>query len=167
MSYSYTTTKTYSRTNSVYVASKIAADLRGLYKYYGKPSPTSIQEYCDEMTEMLIKGYVKSVEYGFKRGDERLLSLKYEVRFDGILSDNHSGRIYARANITGASFFSYMIYNNAWFNLSESERREFEAILPIKRTYGEEPTDGAGYWSNDRSYSSDGVGTQRRIFRPY
>lgn len=167
MSYSFTTTKTITRTSSVYVASKIAADLRRLYMYYGKPLPTSIQEYCDEMTEMFIKGYVESVEYGFKRGNERIISLKYEVRFDGILSDNHSGRIYAKANITGAIFFSYMIYNNAWSNLSGSERAEFRANLPVQRSGGEEPADGAGYWSNDRSYSSDGVGAQRQIFRPY
>lgn len=167
MSYSLTTTKTITRTNSVYVASKIAADLRRFYSYYGKPSPTSIQKYCDEMTEMLIKGYVKSVEYGFMRENKRIVSLKYEVRFNGFLSDNHTGRIYAKADITGASFFSFMICSDAWFNLSRSERVAFEANLPIQRPDGDEPTDGAGYWSNDLSYSSDGVGAQRHIFRPY
>ncbi len=167
MSYSYTTSKTFTRTSAQYIASKIAADLRGLYKYYGKPSPTSIQEYCDEMTQMLFYGYVESVEYGFKRGNERVLSLKYRVRPDGILEDNRPGKIPPRSDIAEARFFSFLIYNNAWSNLSESERRKFKANLPFQRPYGEEPSNGAGYWSNDRFYSSDGVGTQRRIFRPY
>ena len=37
MSYSYTTTETFTRTHARYIASKIAADLRKLQLYYDRP----------------------------------------------------------------------------------------------------------------------------------
>jgi hypothetical protein len=77
MTYSYTTTlaETFTRTIARYVASKVVADLRRMHSYYGQPSLGLIEDYYEELTELLAGDYVQSVEYGFKRGDRRVVSL--------------------------------------------------------------------------------------------
>ena len=165
--YSATTTRTFTRTSARYIASKVVADLRRMLYYYGQPSEEWIDKYYEELTEMLAHGYVASVEYGFKQNGNRIVALHYTVRIDGTLSDSRAGGVYARANISSAHWFSYMTYADKWWALSSEERRRFQAQLPVQRTPGDEPGDGYGYWADDRSYFADGVGTQRRTFRPY
>ena len=167
MTNTYTTSATYSSTNVDYVASKVVSDLRGLNDYYGQPSESSMWDFYEELVELLAGGYVASVEYGFKRNGHRVVSLCYEARMDGSLTDGRSGGVYARADISGASWFSILVYSKKWDSLPASAQEEIEARLPIKRSYGQAPGDGNGYWSMDRTYSSQGIGVQRRTFRPY
>ena len=166
MANTFTTTNTFTRTNAEYLASKVVADLRGMRAYYDWPSESLIGDYYAELAELLAGSYVASVEYGFQRNGERVVTLYYDVRTDGSLTDGKSGGVYARADISGASWFSFLVYSGKWDSLSPSAQQEIEARLPIKRNYGEAPGDGSGYWITDRSYSSEGVGTQRRTFRP-
>jgi hypothetical protein len=135
--------------------------------YYGKPSEEWIDNYYEELTEMLAHEYVASVEYGFKRNGNRIVSLHYTVSACGTLEDSRAGGVYARADVSGATWSSYMIYSDKWLDLTAEQRRKFKARLPIQRTAGEEPGDEYGYWVTDRSYSYDGIGVQRHTFRPY
>ena len=167
MTNTYTTSATFTKTNVEYVASKVVADLRGLRAYYSQPSESAIWDFYEELVGLLAGGYVASVEYGFKRSGQRIVSLYYEARTDGSLSDGKSGGVYARADISGASWFAFLVYSRKWDLLSHSAQQEIEARLPIKRSYGQAPGDGNGYWTTDRSYTSQGVGVQRRTFRPY
>ena len=169
MTYSHTTTltETFTRTIARYVASKVVADLRRMHSYYGKPSPERIEDYYEELTELLAGDYVQSVEYGFKCEDRRVVSLFYEVRSDGTLTDGRAGGVYARANISGATWFSFLIHSPKWWTLTEEQRRQIEKRLPFPRGSGASPQDGDGYWVTDRPYSWEGIGTQRRTFRPY
>lgn len=166
-SYSYTLTKTFTRTSARYIASKVVADLRLMQLYYGWPSDANIIDYFSELIEFLAYRYVTQVEYGFQHNGNRVVSLEYTVRSDGTLSDNRAGRVYARADISGADWFSFLTYSNKWWYLTPDQKSSFVSRLPIKRTTGNGPGDGEGYWIIDRLYSSDGVGTQRRTFRPY
>ena len=167
MTRSFTKISTFTRTNAKYIASKIAADLQGMKDYYGKPNESWISDYDEELTELLVGGYLESVEYGFMQNGQRVVTLYYEVQSDGSLSDEKSGGVYARTNISGAKWFSFLIYNLNWTSLSDTDRQKIKARIPIKRTTGQEPQDGNGHWVTDREYSSQGVGTQRRTFRPY
>jgi hypothetical protein len=169
MSYSYTrtSTETFTRTIARYIASKVATDLHRMYSYYGQPSLERIDDYLEELTELLVGDYVQSVEYGFKRDNNRVVSLYYEVRSDGTLTDSRAGGVYARADITGATWFSFLTFTSKWFALVEGQRDQVEKRLPFRRSDGEAPQQGDGYWVTDRAYTLDGVGTQRRIFRPY
>ena len=167
MTNTYTTSATYTKTNVEYVASKVIADLRGLGAYYGQPSDSKIWEFYEELVELLAGGYVANVEYGFKRNGQRVVSLYYEARMDGSLTDGRSGGVFARADISGASWFSFLAYSRKWDSLSPAAQQQIEDRITIKRTYGQAPGDGSGYWSTDRTYSSQGLGVQRRIFRPY
>ncbi len=167
MSYTFTTTSTFTRTSARYIASKVMTDLRRMNSYYGWPSEAEIEDYYGELVELLALGYVESIEYGFRRDGRRVVTLFYPFRVDGSLADDRAGGVYARADITGASWFSFLTYNDKWFHLSEGERARIQARLPIRRTTTQPPQDGSGYWITDRAYSADGVGAQRQTFRQY
>ncbi len=167
MTNTYTTSTAFTKTNADYLASKVVADLRGMRAYYDKPSETRIWEFYEELAELLAGGYVASVEYGFRRDGRRIVSLYYEARTDGSLTDGKSGGVYARADISGAQWFSFLTYSWKWSLLSSSAQQEIEGRITIQRSYGQAPGDGNGYWSIDRSYASQGTGVQRRTFRPY
>ena len=167
MTNTYTTSTTFTKTNVEYVASKVVADLRGLKAYYDQPSESRIWDFYEELVGLLVGGYVASAEYGFQRSGQRIVSLYYEARMDGSLTDGKSGGVYARADISQATWFSFLVYSRKWDSLSPTAQQDIEARLPIKRSYGQAPVDGNGYWSTDRSYSSQGVGVQRLTFRPY
>lgn len=167
MTYTFTTTSTFTRTSARYIASKVVSDLRRMSFYYGRPTEQEIENYYGELVELLAGGYLKSVEYGFRRDGQRVVSVYYEALADGSLSDDRAGGLYARADITGASWFSFLTNSSKFFALPEREQARIEASLPVRRTPGQAPADGNGYWVTDRSYAADGVGTQRRTFRPY
>ena len=166
MTYSLTTSSTFTRTGAKYIASKVVADLQALKDYYGNPSESRIRDYEKELTELLVGGYVASVEYGFMRENQRIVALRYEVRSDGSLSDKKSGGVYARANISNSKWFSFLIHSNKWDSLSAAAKQQINLQIHIKRVSGNGPQDGNGHWVTDRSYSSQGVGAQRQVFRP-
>ena len=63
MSTTYTTSSTFTRTNARYLASKVAADLRQMRLFYGRPSDGEIDDYNTELIELLVGGYLDSVDY--------------------------------------------------------------------------------------------------------
>ncbi len=166
MTYSFTTSTTFTRTNAEYIASKVMADLRGMKDYYGQPNESSIRAYYEEMVELLVEGCMKSMEYGFRRNGRRVVTLYYEVHLDGLFPDVKSGGVYPRADISGAEWFSFLTYSHKWYLLTESAQQRIKARLPFKRTSGPNVQNGNGYWVDDKSYSSKDVGVKRRTFRP-
>ena len=167
MSYTTTNTRTNTRTWAKYLASKVAADLKRCQRYYGRPTDGEIHAYVQELTEFLVAGYLSSIEYGLKKEGKRVVALRYTVDIIGNLSDDRSGGVYAHADITGASWFSFATYSSAYDDLTWSEKADFKKKLPFDRAAGTEPSDGNGYWTTDRSYSRDGSGVTRNTFRPY
>jgi len=163
---STTTTSTFTRTNARYLASKIAADLRQLRSFYGRPSEQQIENLLEELVEMLAGGYVATYEAGFRKTDKRVVSVRYTVSSSGVASDEGAGGVYARADVTGASWFTFMTYADAWWCLSDAERTTVKNSVPVDRSPGAEPTDGDGYWEGGRSYASGGTSASRRGFRP-
>lgn len=163
----YTTSSTFTITHARHIASKIAADLDLCAQYYGKPAQSQIAEYAEELAIMLRGGYVSSYEFGFKRDEKRVVCWQYNVRSDGTVdADDSAGKLFAYADTEGASYYNYMSYSTKWWELSDAERARIKSGLPVQRTNGYLPTDGSGYWIGDKQYSSNGVGTARRTFRP-
>jgi len=163
---SFTTTTTFTRTNARYLASKIAADLRQLRAFYFRPSEQQIEDLYEELTEMLAGGYVATFEAGFRKGDKRIVTARYTIAVGGSSDDERSGGIYARADVSGASWFTFMTYSDAWSQLTDLQRQKIRDSVPIDRTPGCEPNDGDGYWEAGRSYHSGGTSASRRGFRP-
>ncbi|MDE0526788.1 MAG: hypothetical protein OXI27_09405 [Thaumarchaeota archaeon] len=164
MSYSYTTSSTFTRTDVAYVASKVVADLRAITSYYGQPSESEIQDYYEELVELLAEGCVARIEYGFSRSNKRVFTLSYEVGQDGSLQDGRSGGVPARADVSNAAWYSFLFPSRKWYGLNDAERQRIASRLPFTRTPGKEPQDGDGSWTIGNGYSSRGISTRRSIF---
>ncbi|MGE5563034.1 MAG: hypothetical protein ACM3ZV_06950 [Bacillota bacterium] len=158
----YTTTQTFTLTNAKYLASKVRTDLKRIQRFYGVPTDGRIDEYEAELTEFLRYGYVSSVTYGFQRNGQWIQpTLRYTAAelISGV-NDNPGG-IVTGADVTGASFSSYMIYSSKWWEISETGRAAFRSTLPFARGTADEPSIN-GYLVSDRSYSSGGTSLSRQ-----
>jgi len=167
MSFSATLARTFTISHARHVTSKIAADLDLMRAYYGWPSAEDITGYAEEAAILLSGRYLYSVEYGFKRADRIIFALKYMARSDGSLqSDDRPGRVPSGLNVSGASRYSYLFYSDSFSQLHSDQRASIKASLPVSRSDGPTPETGDGYWEQSRSYSSNGEGVVRNIFRP-
>lgn len=166
MSYTLTETRSFTITHARYVASKIAADLELVHAYHGRPSEQRVTEFAEEAALILAARYLKSLEYGFRRDGRTVFALKYAARSDGTLAaDDAPGRVYADVKASD-TFYSYLEYNDSFWRLSQAERDRFEATLPFKRGGADAPqASSSGYWEQTRTYSSNGEGVIRHIFR--
>lgn len=166
MSYSFTESETYTRTHAKKLASKVISDLYQFSVLYGHPSKDSIDDYQTELVEMLVYEYVERYEFGFKKNDKRVVSFRYKVGADGgMYGDSNAGSLYARANVDGAHYYNHMSYSQKWWDLTPTQRSNFENALPFQRTAGDLPQDGQGYWQTDHGYTAGGVQVTRETFR--
>ncbi len=166
MSTTYTTSSTFTRTHARYLASKVAADLRQMRLFYGRPSDTDIDDYVEELTELLVGGYLYSVDYGFRRDDCWVVALNYFVENGVLVADERAGRVPRGANVNGAGWYSHLRYSSKWLALSESERKRIENSIPIKRVTASEPQLGAGnVWVEDKTYTNGGTSIRRRTLK--
>jgi len=167
-SYSVTESQTFTVTHAKHMAAKVAADLMRLQRLYGSPSTQWILDYEEEVKVFLKAGYLDTVTYGFKRDGKWIEpTLKYtasELTSGDV--DDTPGRIRPNADITGASFYSYMTYSAAWRNASQNERDAIKGQVPISRSGADEPAVN-GYLTSDLSYSSGGRALNRSTVRSY
>ncbi|NEA30224.1 hypothetical protein [Streptomyces sp. SID13031] len=164
----YSMSQTFTRTEARHLASKVVADLYQCSRLYGGPSMGSIPAYETELVERLAMDYVSKYEFGFEKDGNRVVAWQYQVK-NGELAggiDDRAGGLYARGDVSGASFYNFMTYSSKWSQVPASEQAEFEETLPFNRSDGTLPSDGSGYWISDKTYSRGGVAVTRRTFRP-
>jgi hypothetical protein len=167
MSFSVTRTASFTIVHARYLASKVAADMHLCAQYYGRPSEERIREYAEELAQYLNEGYLKEYEFGFQKDDKRIVCWRYKVDSNGALTtDDRAGKVLPYVDIAGAGFFNYLTQNSRFFQLSSEDQTRFKAGLPLQRTFGDPPSDGAGYWMSDRNYYSAGCGLNRQTFQP-
>ncbi len=166
MTYTYTTTNSFTRTHAIYLASKVAADLRQMQLFYRQPPDSWIDAYITEVVVLLVNHVLEYVEYGFKRGNDWVVATKYTARsvLTGI-ADDKSGRIPPDANVSGASWASFLTYSDRWWQLPQAERDKISGQLPFQRTNGTEPSTINGSWTLDKSYSRNGIALDRGVYR--
>ena len=169
MTYSqtFTETSTFTRTHARHMAAKVAADLKRMQRFYGSPSDTKIDDFETEVVELMKDGYLGTVTYGFKRGGYWIEpTLQYTARdlAGGTTGDDDPGRVSPRADVKGASFYSYLSHSRAWDLLTPLQRQAVEDRIPVKRTGAPEPGVN-GYWSADRTYSAGGRALDRGSVR--
>lgn len=168
-SFVITESQTFTVTHAKHIASKVATDLKRMQRFYTYPSDSDIQEYETEIIELLKKGYLGTVTYGFKKDDKWIEpTLRYSAKdIAGIATaDDDPGRIRPGANISGASFYSYLTYSPAWGKLTQDQKDEFKKTLPFRRGGANEPGI-SGYLSNDKTYSAGGRALDRSIVKSY
>jgi hypothetical protein len=164
-----TASESFTLTYAKYLASKVTSDMWRCKQHYGRPTENNINDYGTELALMLRDGYVAGYEFGFERGDQRVLSWRYAVNSSGDLqaADDRPGGVVGGVDVSSASFFNQMTTSSSWSQLSQEERDRISGTLPFKRAAKDGPKDGLGYWQEDRSYSSNGVSLSRKTFRPF
>ena len=166
-SQTFTETSTFTRTHARHMAAKVAADLKRMQRFYGSPSDSKIDDFETEVVELLKDGYMGTVTYGYRCGGYWIEpTLKYTARdlAGGTAGDDDPGRVRPRADVSGASFHSYLTYSRAWDGLTDSQQQAVKDRLPVKRTGAPEPGVN-GYWSADRTYSAGGRALDRGSVR--
>lgn len=168
-SFTITEAATFTVTYARHMAAKVTTDLKRMQRFYGKPSDTSIAQYEAEVTELIKAGYLGTVTYGYMRGDNWIEpTLRYTARdlSGGAANDDDPGKVRPGADISGASFYSYLTYTDAWSRLSATEQDAFKKRMPFYRGGAPEPGID-GYLSDDRTYSAGGRALDRASVRSY
>ena len=168
MSYSITTTESFTLTHARRLAARVAADMHQCQRFYSKPTDTEIDSYQEELIVLLHGGYIKSYEFGFKtKNERRVVSWYYTVGLSGDLEGGRSGGLFSSADVSGAVWFNFLSPGSEWYALSTVERDKIKANYSVRRTDGSAPQDGNGYWDRSRNYVSGGVAITRKEFRPW
>src|SRR6266704_2626454 len=84
MSYSFTKSETFSIIHARKLAAKVAADMHLCAQYYGEPSEEHIRVYAEELAQYLNEAYIQEYEFGFKKGNARVVSWRYKVDEYGV-----------------------------------------------------------------------------------
>ena len=167
MTFTNTTSSTFTIANARYVTSKVKADLALMQRIYGAPSDAHIENLGEEAAQLLNKGYLGRVTYGFRRDGDWIVALRYTANRDGTLAtDDRAGQVPRGIDISGAEFHSFLSYSVKKDLLTASAWATFKATLPIQRTGGEEPGTSGGYWTEGNTYSSNGSGLSRKTWVP-
>jgi Bacterial HORMA domain family 1 len=167
-SYSITESFTFTVTHARHMAAKVATDLKRMQRFYGAPSDGDIADYEAEIIALLKAGYLGTVTYGFRRNGQFIEpTLRYTAQdLADSANDDDPGRIRASADVSGATFYSYLTYSAAWDRLSATEQDQFKKGLPLYRGGAAAPGI-AGYLVEDRTYSSGGRALNRSSVRSY
>ncbi len=168
-SYTLSASETFTVTHARHMAAKVATDLKRMQRLYGSPSDARIAEFESEIIEFLKAGYLGVVTYGYKRNGQWIQpTLRYTARdlAGAAANDDDPGRVPAGADISGASFYSYLTYSAAWDNATATDRDSFRTRLPFRRGEADEPGVN-GYFSDDRTYSSGGRALSRTSVRSF
>jgi hypothetical protein len=168
-SFTVTGTTTFTLTHAKYMAAKVATDLKRVQRFYGDPSDARIANYEAEVTELLKGGYLGTLTLGFKRNEQWIVpTLRYKASdlAGSAANDDDPGRVPTGANISGATFYSYLTYSTFWNALSEPEKDAFKRRLPFQRTGADQPGLD-GYLVDDLTYTSGGRAIKRSSLRGY
>jgi hypothetical protein len=168
-SYTFSDTISFTLTHAKYLASKVATDLKRMQRFYGSPSDVSIGEYEAELTELLKAGYLGTVTYGFRKGENWVEpALRYTARdLAGLAAnDDDPGKVRPGIDVTGASFYSYLTYSTDWSRLTTAQQDAFKRTLPFQRT-GANELGLNGYMVSDLTYSTGGRALNRFTLRGY
>lgn len=168
-SFSVSATQTFTITHARHLASKVATDLKRMQRFYGSPSDTMIAQFESELIEYLKAGYLDKVSFGFMRNGSWIEpTLQYTAKdIAGMQgTDDDPGRVKPGADVSGASFYSYLEQNSSYSILTATAKEAFKETLPFSRT--EAATPGiSGYLTNDKSYSSGGKTLDRSYVKNY
>ena len=166
MTITHTQSTVFTTTHARYMASKVASDLKRIQRYYGAPPDTDIELYEKEIVELIRYGYLGTVSYGFQRDGKWIApTVCYSANDlnEGAIDDD-PGRITIGADITGASFSSYLTHSVKWIQLPAEAQDKFKQTLPLQRTGASQPGID-GNLVSDKTYSSGGQSLNRSSTR--
>ena len=153
-------------THARHIAAKVAADLKRVQRIYGvgRPSDAEIDEYQEELTLLLDKGYLGTVTYGFQRNGNWIAALQYRAMQRGLSNNDSSGGAVYLGDAGETFFGSFLTCSPQWHNLGCDEQNAFRELLSFQRTNGNEPV-VEGRWVEGRSYASGPLGVSRFMIK--
>ncbi|MFT5756645.1 MAG: hypothetical protein ACI9LM_001365 [Alteromonadaceae bacterium] len=169
MSSSFTSTgsSTFTITHARHMSAKLSADLRRMQRFYNRPNENQIAKFEEEIAQLLKNGYLKKATFGFQRDDnwiEPTFAYTASEIANGV--DDVPGSLRPNADVSNASFHSYVTYTDKFDSLSASERQTFKETLPIQRV-GADEAGVSGYYDSDKTYSSGDRSLARKSLRNY
>lgn len=168
-SFTVTHATTFTVTHARHMAAKVATDLKRMQRLYGAPGDAAISDYEIEVIELVKAGYLGTVSYGYRRDGVWIVpTLRYTAQdlAGATANDDDPGRIRPGADITRATFYSYLTYSAAWGRLSSEQQVAFKHTLPFFRGGATEPGVD-GYFSADLIYSAGGHALSRDSMRSW
>ncbi|MFD9534986.1 hypothetical protein [Streptomyces sp. NPDC060010] len=165
-SYSRSASASFTISDARYVGGRIGADLRLLHNLYGKPDLDSIENYVEEVAVLLNRGFLDTVDYGFRDTGTNAwrLRLRYKATVGGQLTDSRPGSFPDPVDLTGYGFYSFLTYSSAFLLLTSSEQTGVKEALPISRTTGTAPSALAGTTTTGHGYARNGAGVYRDVY---
>ena len=149
------------------MSAKVSADLRRIQRFYDWPSSTRIADYEEEIAQLLKNGYLGTVTFGFKRDGQWIEpTVSYTASELSDAMDDVPGAISPHADVSNATFYSFLTYSDKYWSLSSQERSDFKKSLPIQRGEGDEPS-VSGYYESDKTYSSGDRSLSRKTLRSF
>jgi len=159
-------TSSFTVVHARYMASKVATDLRRFQRFYAAPSDASIANYEAELVELLRHDVVETVIYGFKRnGKWTEAAVRYRSMGGSLSADDDPGKIRPGLDVAGASFTSFLSFNENWNKLTDAQRAAIESGLPFQRSSSATPALESGYWADDLTYGAGGRSLARSTVR--
>ena len=129
-----TTSTAFTYTHARRIASKVAADLMRYHRFYGSPSQSRIDQFEEELVELLRYNAIDEVTYGFRKGNQWITAVKYKAVDGELLADDVPGALRV-VDLEGASFGSFLSYSMAWYLMSAENQKKIKAALPFERSY--------------------------------
>ncbi|MGH9891054.1 MAG: hypothetical protein ACREA0_03540 [bacterium] len=148
---------------------RIQSDLRVLRAYHGMITSEREGAIATDLTTCVYRGFVDQFEFLFV--DRTLGTASHRVRYAftrervGSQDDASGGLQYQ--NLTNAEFTVVVAYSTTWQALSPADKEAFSSTLLCAWGPAAAVSDGAGYWTSDRTYGSGGLGAARSVFRAY
>ncbi len=168
-SFTFSESTSFTVTHARHMAAKVATDLKRMQRFYGAPGDLDIANYEAEVIDLLKAGYLGKVTYGFRRDGAWIVpTLRYTAQdLAGAAANNDDpGRVRHGADITNASFYSYLTYSPSWEQLTTDQQTTFKRTLPFVRGGAPEPGVN-GYFTPDRVYSAGGQALNRDSVRSW
>lgn len=146
---------------------RIQSDLCALRAHHGMIDQTREDDITYDLTLLVLRGFISRVEFRFV--DSTSGTRRYAVRYD--MDRNRVNDVDDKAgglrwqDLRGTSFSSIIHYTPAFGALTTSQQMAVRREL--KRPWGpaSDVTDGAGQWSEDRTYGSGSLGAARSVFK--
>ncbi|MFH9658589.1 hypothetical protein ACH4NF_10795 [Streptomyces sp. NPDC017248] len=168
-SYSRSASASFTITDARYVGGRVGADLRLLHNLYGKPALDSIEDYAEEVAILLNRGFLDTVDYGFRDTSTNAwkLRLRYKATAGGQLTDSRPGSFPDPVDLTGYGFHSFLTYSSTFWLLTSSEQAGIKETLPVSRATGTAPSALAGTTTTGHGYARNGTGVSRDVYVAY
>jgi Bacterial HORMA domain family 1 len=168
-SFTFSESASFTITHARHMAAKVATDLKRMQRLYGAPSDARIIDFEAEVVALLKAGYLGTITYGFRRDDAWINpTLRYTAQdlAGAAANDDDPGRVRPGADITNASFYSYLTYSASWNDLTYDQQAAFKATSPVQREGA--PAPGVnGYFTSDKVYSAGGIALNRASLRSW